>query len=106
MGLARYSQVRHQQIEVNMQKSALSVLFSVLLLCCFNKTVFADAAQDLVTALKKIETFQANFTQKIRDGSGEHISKTQGTVIIQRPDRFYWKSLSPDPILVVADGKF
>ena len=33
------------------------------------------------------------------------MSLTKGDMIIRRPGKFYWKSQSPDPILVVADGK-
>lgn len=69
-------------------------------------TAQEKSAEELIAALKKIETFQANFSQKIRDASGEHIAKSQGEVTISRPNKFYWKSNEPDPILVVADGKF
>ena len=68
-------------------------------------TLFADASQDLFDALQKIETFKAHFVQKIHDANGEHVSKSQGEMMVRRPGKFYWKSQTPDPILVVADGQ-
>lgn len=65
-----------------------------------------DPATQLVALLKKMESFQGHFTQNIKSSTGEKISNTNGEVVIRRPDQFYWKSQKPDPILVVADGKF
>jgi outer membrane lipoprotein carrier protein len=63
-------------------------------------------AQGLTKALEKIQTYKAHFNQKIHDANGEHISKSQGQIMVHRPGKFYWKSEKPDPILVIADGKF
>ncbi|MBS0288259.1 MAG: outer membrane lipoprotein chaperone LolA [Proteobacteria bacterium] len=77
------------------------------ILICFSAMLKAEpAAESLLNALQKIETFKANFVQKIHDANGEHVAKTQGEIMVRRPGKFYWKSQSPDPILVVADGKF
>ncbi len=65
-----------------------------------------DSSEQLIAALHKIDTFKANFVQKIHDANGEHVAKSQGEIMVRRPGKFYWKSQSPDPILVVADGKF
>lgn len=63
-------------------------------------------ADGLTKALEKIQTYKAHFSQKIHDANGEHISKSQGQIMVHRPGKFYWKSEKPDPIVVVADGKF
>lgn len=77
-------------------------------LTCLSFNVLADnnPAEALTQALQKIQTFEANFSQRIKDSHGEHIAKTRGKVIIARPNQFYWKSEKPDPVLVVADGKY
>lgn len=81
-----------------------------MLIYGFSALLFAapsqGGAEQLIDALRKINTFKANFVQKIHDANGEHVAKTQGEMMVHRPGKFYWKSQSPDPILVVADGKF
>ncbi|MFI4937972.1 MAG: hypothetical protein ACHQJ6_05620, partial [Candidatus Berkiellales bacterium] len=42
-------------------------------------------ASELTGALRKIDTFQAHFLQKIRDANGENVTKSQGEVVIRRP---------------------
>ncbi len=67
----------------------------------------ADAAADnLLKALQKIDTYKAHFVQKIHDANGEHVAKSQGEMMVRRPGKFYWKSQSPDQMLVIADGQF
>jgi outer membrane lipoprotein carrier protein len=83
---------------------------SILLTLCvafFSAPTFAeDAGSDLIKQLEKINTYSAQFEQNIRDANGEQVAKSHGKMIVERPGKFYWKSQSPDPILVVADGKF
>lgn len=83
------------------------VIFIVLFLWV-TQSYAADnkAKDDLVELLKKMDTFQANFSQLIRSSTGEKISDTKGEVKIRRPNQFYWKSLRPDPVIVIADGKY
>lgn len=64
-----------------------------------------DAAANLTKSLENIQTFKAHFEQKIRGVDGENVSKSAGEMMVRRPGKFYWKSQSPDAVLVVADGK-
>lgn len=64
------------------------------------------AMDELMALLKKMDNFQADFSQRIRSSTGEKISDTKGEVKIRRPNQFYWKSLRPDPVIVVADGQY
>jgi len=84
------------------------LLGSVLLLwvCQSALAVEVDATPDLVSVFKSIQTYSAHFNQKIHDANGQHVSKTQGDIIVQRPGKFYWKTAAPDKMLIVADGKF
>ena len=82
-------------------------ILCLVILGLTSTSTFAEQASDqLIASLKKIDTFQAQFNQKIRDANGENISNSKGKVVIRRPGQFYWKSQSPDPMLVIADGKF
>lgn len=79
-------------------------IISILCLM-FSTIVLADnSAAKLAESLKKIETFQGVFEQKINDANGEHVAKSHGNVIIRRPGKFYWKSQAPESVIVVGDG--
>ncbi|MGD9591060.1 MAG: outer membrane lipoprotein chaperone LolA [Candidatus Berkiella sp.] len=90
-------------------KKLLSIL-SVALFCCTTLNAappeLQSAEEALIASLHKIATFKAHFVQKINDANGEHVAKSQGDIMVRRPGKFYWKSESPDPILVVADGNY
>lgn len=95
---------------MNIQKKWLfATLVSVSLIAmnanAAEKAAEKNASDALIGLLEKIKTFKANFNQQIRDPQGVRISQTKGEMVIRRPGKFYWKSQSPDPILVVADGK-
>lgn len=64
-----------------------------------------SAADSLKKALNTVNTYEASFQQRIKDAQGSHISHAEGSVRISRPNHFYWKTTSPDPIWVIADGK-
>ncbi|OJV94968.1 MAG: outer membrane lipoprotein carrier protein LolA [Gammaproteobacteria bacterium 39-13] len=83
-------------------------LWASLLLATFTFQAVAeetDAAASLTKSLENIQTFRANFVQKIRGADGDNVSKSSGEMMVRRPGKFYWKSQAPDPVLVVADGK-
>ncbi|HTE41066.1 MAG TPA: outer membrane lipoprotein chaperone LolA, partial [Steroidobacteraceae bacterium] len=55
--------------------------------------------------LQSLQTLQADFRQLLRDGQGRLIEESQGTLAIQRPDRFRWDYREPHEQVIVADGK-
>lgn len=63
-------------------------------------------SQEFVSLVENINSYEAKFTQNIKDDMGEVISSMQGEIKVLRPGKFYWKSAPPDAILVVADGQF
>lgn len=79
--------------------------FLGLVLLASATTAYAEPMDDLIELLKKADSFEAKFAQRIKTQTGEKISSTDGKVVIKRPNHFYWKSQKPDPVLVVADGK-
>lgn len=89
-----------------MKSRGLIVFACMLSFHAWGATTAGDAGEDLLERLKKVEAFRASFSQNIRSSTGEKISDTRGEMVIRRPNRFYWKTQKPDPILVVADGKY
>ena len=89
----------------------MRVIKSLLLLAAFSVSSGAlanniTAAQTLTKKLKMIDSYKANFTQIIKDAEGMTYSKSLGKVSVLRPGRFIWDTISPAPVLVVADGTF
>jgi len=93
-------------VRFNVRYLLAIIFFSVGFQTVWAASSKLEPIDDLVALLKKADSFQAHFSQNIKSTTGEKISATEGKVVISRPDRFYWKSQKPDPILVVADGTF
>jgi outer membrane lipoprotein carrier protein len=54
--------------------------------------------------LSNFQSLQANFAQ-ISQTQGQASQQVTGTLAIQKPNRFRWEVLQPNPQLIVADGK-
>jgi outer membrane lipoprotein carrier protein len=80
--------------------------FLITSLLCSFQTFAADAGDTFTQLLQKVNTYQASFEQSIKDAHGQPVSKSKGDVTISRPGKFYWKSATPDQMLIVADGKY
>jgi outer membrane lipoprotein carrier protein len=64
-----------------------------------------DAAAQVDAYLAKLSTFEANFTQTVRDRDGRIAEHATGTFALSRPDRFRWEYRYPYELTIVADGK-
>lgn len=64
-----------------------------------------DAKQILQDRLQSLRSFQASFTQQVKDVSGELVHEAEGTLSVTRPSQLYWHTVFPDEVLLVADGK-
>jgi outer membrane lipoprotein carrier protein len=64
-----------------------------------------DAATQVDAYLAKLRTFEAGFTQTVRDRDGRIVEHATGTFSLSRPDRFRWDYKSPYEQTIVADGK-
>jgi outer membrane lipoprotein carrier protein len=84
-----------------MKQPFLLPIFAVLsLLLPF--TLVANPVSDYFTAL---ETFEANFTQRVVDANGDVVQEASGEVWIRKPGRFRWNYVSPYRQIIVADGE-
>ena len=67
--------------------------------------VSADPAADLSEVLADIETYQAEFTQTIRDQHGKLVQQSTGNMSAARPGRLRWETEQPFAQLIVVDGQ-
>ncbi|RUR18896.1 outer membrane lipoprotein carrier protein LolA [Legionella sp. km535] len=83
---------------MNMKKLA------VLILVCFSGSLFSQTSGELLQEkLNSIKTMSAHFNQIVKAKKKE-VSRSSGTMALQRPGRFRWQTIDPMEQLVVADG--
>ncbi|MCC5016166.1 MULTISPECIES: outer membrane lipoprotein chaperone LolA [Legionella] len=77
----------------------------LLLSLVFAANAFCESVGDVLqTKLNAIRSMTASFNQVIKTKEKE-ISRSSGTMALERPGRFRWQTKSPMEQLVVADGK-
>lgn len=55
--------------------------------------------------LDGLETFSADFEQKLIDSSGEVLETSKGSVLLRRPGMFSWSYREPYTQEIISDGK-
>jgi outer membrane lipoprotein carrier protein len=87
--------------------SKMNFFKGIFIYFCFLASAFAqdNATQSLTELLKNIHSMQANFTQSLLDNHGKVIHQSKGKMFLQRPGKFRWETLTPNPQLIVANGK-
>jgi outer membrane lipoprotein carrier protein len=82
-----------------MKKICLVLLFAL------SNSVFSQTPGELLQSkLNAIRSMTANFNQVVKAKKRE-VSRSSGTMALERPGRFRWQTKSPMEQLVVADGK-
>lgn len=82
-----------------MKKILLAVLMS------FSAAAFCEAAdQVLQTKLNAIRSMTASFKQVVK-AKERVVSRSSGTMALQRPGRFRWQTKEPMAQLMIADGQ-
>jgi len=61
-------------------------------------------AQALAGLIANLNTYQADFEQRVNNEYGEEIDFSAGAFSIQRPDHFRWEIKEQFPQVIVADG--
>ncbi len=89
-----------------MRKINTIIQWSVVVCCLFvSGFAVADTPEERVQQkLNNLKSMTAKFSQIVR-AEGREVSRSSGTMALQRPGRFRWHTLSPMEQLVVADGK-
>lgn len=64
----------------------------------------ANATAQLEALLKTMQTYQAEFTQQVKDKQGTVLQEAAGSVWFKRPDKFRWETHTPTKETIVAKG--
>ena len=79
-------------------------IFLSVLLCC-SSSVFSQTPGGLVqNKLNAIRSMTAHFNQVVKVSQRE-VSRSSGTMALERPGRFRWQTKEPMEQLVIADGR-
>ena len=68
----------------------------------------SDNSADVATLsayLKKLDSFEANFTQQVITNTAVEFDKTEGKFSLKRPNQFRWQIDTPYEQTIVADGE-
>jgi len=65
----------------------------------------AKARQQLNHFFTKVTSLKGSFTQQVLSKKGKVIQNTSGLLYLYRPGKFRWIYKSPDPQVIVGDGK-
>ncbi|KTD60669.1 Outer-membrane lipoprotein carrier protein precursor [Legionella santicrucis] len=77
----------------------------IALLLSISTTVFCQTPGELLQAkLNGIRSMAANFKQSVK-AKHRVVSRSSGTMALQRPGRFRWQTVQPMAQLMVADGQ-
>jgi len=80
-------------------------LIGVLLLLSVSLSLVAHPLHQLRARLDSINTMSASFKQQIRDGQGQVLQDSVGTMAIARPGKYRWQTTTPMRQLIIADGE-
>ena len=81
-----------------------SLLFVSLLV--FHACLYAATGlEELNRFHKEVNAFEADFSQVLKDATGNTVQESSGQVWIKRPGLFRWEYSDPYPQVIVADGE-
>ena len=78
-------------------------LATLLLLSTAINNAGASAADQLNTLLNAMSSITADFQQRIENEQGDILQESSGELILNRPQQFLWRTLSPYEHLLVAN---
>lgn len=82
------------------------LLLAIALLASFSAHAAEDQApSQLRKQLDAMTSLQGNFVQTLYDPKGKAQDESKGTFVMMRPGKFYWKTESPSPQLLVSNQK-
>ena len=79
------------------------LLFGFMLLV--SEQAFADGVSSLRDFFNNTTTMRAQFSQVVNDKQGRKIQEVEGTMQLQRPNKFRWDYKKPYEQQIVSDGK-
>ncbi|WP_020168674.1 MULTISPECIES: outer membrane lipoprotein chaperone LolA [Methylotenera] len=70
-----------------------------------SQTAFADGVASLSDFFNNTNAMRANFSQVVTDTQGRKIQEVQGSMQLQRPNKFRWDYSKPYEQQIISDGK-
>lgn len=86
----------------------IGVVLSWVVIVLSPQHAFANTAtpmQALQHKLVALQSFTADFEQRVVDGEGELLQEAKGHIKLQQPQKLYWEVLPPNEGTLVADGQ-
>ncbi|MDO6513351.1 MULTISPECIES: outer membrane lipoprotein chaperone LolA [unclassified Neptuniibacter] len=86
-----------------------SILVTTVLstgLLCSSIAAAMSGPEKLTELLAGYESFSAQFQQVTISDNGREAQKTEGSVLLSKPNRFRWETLQPFPQEIVSDGQY
>ena len=80
-------------------------VFLFLLSSLFSNLAAADGVQSLREFFNSTSTMRAQFSQVVNDNKGRKVQQVEGTMQLQRPNKFRWDYKKPYEQQIVSDGK-
>jgi len=70
-----------------------------------SQSSFADGVASLHDFFKNTDAMRAKFSQVVTDTQGRKIQEVQGSMQLQRPNKFRWDYAKPYEQQIISDGK-
>jgi len=87
-----------------MNKVIINVLLAICSVCVIS-TALADGVEDLKQFYQSTQAMRANFKQTVFDQKGRKVQEVNGTMLLQRPNKFRWDYQKPYEQQIISDGK-
>jgi len=84
-------------------KNLLSMLVGFSML--FSGAAFADGITSLKEYFNSTNSMRAKFHQTVNDNKGRKVQEVEGTMQLQRPNKFRWDYNKPYEQQIISDGK-
>lgn len=85
-----------------MKKGFLIVLLAI---AASSASALEAGSKRLQNFLDTTERLSSSFVQVVRDEYGRELQRSEGAFYLQRPDQFRWAYMTPDRVVVIADGR-
>ncbi len=81
------------------------IKYLVILTLLFSNLAMADGVSSLRDFFNNTNTMRAQFSQVVNDKQGRKEQEVEGTMQLQRPNKFRWDYKKPYEQQIVSDGK-
>lgn len=78
---------------------------TAIIFLLFSPLVWADGVSSLRDYFNNTNTMRAQFSQIVNDKQGRKVQEVEGTMQLQRPNKFRWDYKKPYEQQIVSDGK-